>query len=103
MIDRYTLALAAALFSTAPALAQTSGEPRTPTPDITQLPVTSDQQARIRELVARENRLGATVPPEVELRPLPDEIGLGPYHYALVGNVIVVVDPDSRSVIQAFQ
>ena len=100
MIHRYAVALAAALFSAAPALAQ---EPRTPTPDITELPVTSAQQERLRALVPRDALRQATLPPGVELREIPSELGLGSYRYALVGNVIVVVDPDSGNIIQVFQ
>ena len=102
MIDRYTLAFTAALFSAAPALAQTSGR-ETPTPDITELPVTSDQQERIRALVPRDAQRQATLPPGIELREIPSELGLGPYRYALVGSAIVIVDPDSGNIIQVFQ
>ena len=103
MIDRYTLAFTAALFSTAPALAQTYGEPRTPTPDVTQLPVTSAQQERIRALVPRDALRQATLPPGIELREIPPELELGSYRYALVGDAIVIVEPDSGNIVQVFQ
>ncbi|HEX8665941.1 MAG TPA: DUF1236 domain-containing protein [Beijerinckiaceae bacterium] len=101
MIDRYMLAFTAVLFSTASALSQ--GEPRTPTPDITELPVTSAQQDRIRALVPRDALRQATLPPGIELREIPPELELGSYRYALVGDVIVIVDPDSGYIIKAFQ
>jgi hypothetical protein len=103
MIYRHAFALAAALFSTAPALAQTTGEPRTTTPDITQLPVTSAQQDRLRALVPRDVLRQATLPPGIELREIPPELELGSYRYALVGDAIVVVDPDSGNIIQVSQ
>jgi hypothetical protein len=101
MIDRYTLAFTAALFSTASALAQ--GEPRTTTPDTTQLPVTSAQQDRIRALVPRDALRQVTLPPGIELREIPPELELGSYRYALVGEAIVIVDPDSGNIVQVFQ
>ena len=45
----------------------------------------------------------ATLPPGIELREIPPELELGSYRYALVGDVIVIVDPDSGYIIKAFQ
>lgn len=79
------------------------------TPDITQLVVTPEQQAKLKELAGRERTAdaqsarvseGTTLPSAIELRDLPPDMGLGPYRYAVVGQQIVVVDPDTRSIIQ---
>jgi hypothetical protein len=83
-------------------------EPRTS--DITQPTVTPEQQAKIKALAgaasgaASSVRLsaGATLPSGIQLHDLPAEIGLGGYRYAHVGGQIVIVDPDTNTIIQAF-
>ena len=83
-----------------------------PTPDITQLTVTPEQQGKIKALAGGARsaaassvqwRAGATLPSSIELHALPAELGLGSYQYAHVGDQVLVVDPDTRSVIQVIQ
>jgi hypothetical protein len=81
-----------------------------PTSDITHLTLTPEQQAKIKALGSARSAAassvrwsaGATLPAGIELHPLPAELGVGPYQYAHVGDQILVVDPDTRSIIQVF-
>jgi hypothetical protein len=83
--------------------------PRRDTPTYTQLPISAEQESKIKAL-AGENRGGAsapgtiaadaTLPANIELRDLPADLGLGPYGYAVVGGQVAVVDRDTRRVVQ---
>jgi len=83
--------------------------PRRDTPTYTQLPISTEQESKIKAL-AGENRgaasapgtiaADATLPANIELRDLPADLGLGPYGYAVVGGQVAVVDRDTRRVVQ---
>ena len=74
--------------------------------------VAPEQRTTIREYIARENvrpyRLqsrvvvGAVLPAEVELAPVPETWGptFRSYRYVYTGDDIVLVDPSSRRVVQ---
>jgi hypothetical protein len=86
--------------------------PRRDTPTYTQLPISAEQESKIKAMVG-ENRGGAsapgtiaadaTLPAHIELRDLPADLGLGPYGYAVVGGQVAVVDRDTRRVIQVIR
>ncbi|HEX8168205.1 MAG TPA: type II secretion system protein GspM [Beijerinckiaceae bacterium] len=94
----------------APQAAQApTADSRGTTPGTTPAPATSDQQAKIKALAgnaprgttSRKLAPGGTLPPGIEPRQLPSEIGL-PYGYAFVGDQVVLVDPDTLSIVQVF-
>jgi hypothetical protein len=52
-----------------------------------------------------ELRVGAPVPPAVELYPLPDEVyvevpAMRPYRYVYVENEVVLVDPETNEIVE---
>lgn len=72
--------------------------------------LSSEQLARIREHVAKEQRapgtappgftvsVGATLPQDVPLYSFPAEVGVGNYRYAVVGRQVILVAADTRQV-----
>jgi hypothetical protein len=105
---------AALVLSVAPAVAQTSTT--TTTVDTTgSLTFTPAQETTIRQFVQRERVrpvtvrerivVGATVPAEVELQPLPAEIvtevpAVRPFRFFATDAGVVVVDPGTRRVVR---
>jgi Protein of unknown function (DUF1236) len=60
-----------------------------------------------RPPTATPPRVGATIPRSVPVQPLPDDItndipALTGYHFAVVGNEIVIVSPSSKKVLDIF-
>jgi hypothetical protein len=100
---------AAAAPATTGAVAPTRIPRAAPSPAVTQLPMTPEQQAKVKALAGGGTSspgtvaADATLPANVPLRDLPAEIGLSPYGYAVVGNQVAVVDPDTRRVIYVIQ
>jgi len=97
----YVAGFAAALFTTQ-AIAQT-------------VVVSPEQRTTIREYVTKEKirphhlqsrvTVGATLPADVELAPVPQTWGpsFGAYRYVYTGDDIVLVDPTSRRVVQVIE
>ena len=109
------VASVAALCTIGPALAQTGA-----TDTETQTPVllSPEKQALVREQIKRSDlpaanlsepaRIGMIVPPEMNLLVLPQDAGrdvptVTSYKFFLSGDVIAVVEPESRKVIQLIQ
>src|ERR1043165_7233908 len=94
----YVAGFAAALFTTQ-AVAQT-------------VVVSPEQRTTIREYVTKQNirphklqsrvTVGATLPADVELAPVPQAWGpsFGAYRYVYTGDDVVLVDPSSRRVVE---
>jgi hypothetical protein len=113
MIFRAVLAGAAVVATAAPALAQPSPAPAAEIPR--PLPLPPDKQNLIREQAKRPDlpsatlpepaRIDMVVPPEVELLALPQDVAtevpsVTRYRYLKAGDVIAIVDPETRKVIQ---
>ena len=114
MLHRHVLILAAALAFAPPALAQTSPAAapaaEASASESTQPTLTPKQKEKIKALAGPADETsgmrlsaGATLPPNVELREIPDEAELGHYRVAVVGAQVALVDPDTRSIIEVLQ
>ena len=74
--------------------------------------ITPEQRTAIKEYVMKERvrphklesrvKVGATIPDDVELAPVPEIWGRSfrPYYYAYTGEDVIFVDPSSRRVVE---
>ncbi|WP_114946429.1 DUF1236 domain-containing protein [Microvirga calopogonii] len=61
-------------------------------------------QRRPTMRVAEEVTVGQPLPPRVRLYPVPQSVGLrNPYSYTIVNDQTVLVDPQTRTVVQVIQ
>jgi len=113
--------IAAALIAAAPALAQTSSTTvttTTRTQETGSVTFSPAQETTIRRYVTRERTrpvtvrervvVGGTIPTEVELAPIPDEIvteipTVRSYRYFSTDAGIAIVDPGSRRVVRVIE
>ena len=77
--------------------------------------VAPEQRTAIREYVVKEKirphklqsrvTVGATLPADVELAPVPETWGpsFRSYRYVYTGDVVILVDPSSRRVVQVIE
>lgn len=73
------------------------------------------QRTKIKEYVMKEKRAsrpapsgftvstGATLPADVELYTFGSDVGVKDYRYTVIGNQTVLVDPDSRRIVQVIE
>jgi hypothetical protein len=110
-MKRTLLAGLTALALATPAFAQTTVT--TPAPGAgTTITVAPEQRTRIKQYVTQQRvrpvqlrervTVGATLPADVELSPVPGEWGpdFGRYRYVYSNDNVILVDPGSRRVIQ---
>jgi Protein of unknown function (DUF1236) len=69
--------------------------------------LSSEKTMRAKRRVGYAPRVGATVPRNVPIRPLPEDVtndvpALTGYHFAVAGNEIVIVSPTSKKVLDIF-
>ena len=100
-----------ALALATPALAQTTVTTPAPGPGAT-VTIAPEQRTRIKQYVVQQKvrpvqirervAVGATLPADVELAPVPSEWGpdFGRYRYVYTNDNVVLVEPSSRRVIQ---
>lgn len=113
MSKKLLIAAAAVAVLAGPALAQTSTTTTRTTETTTVLQ--PEQRTRVREYVT-SNRgasvnlpagvtvsVGSTLPQTVELRSFPSEVGVREYRYVVVGDRTVLVDPQSRRIVQVIE
>ena len=76
--------------------------------------VTLDQEERIRDVAAEQRAdapptrdfilaTGVELPPSVEIHPLPDDLGMPHYQFAVVGRDTVLVDPATRRIVKVIE
>jgi hypothetical protein len=116
-MKRTIIAATAALVLAGPALAQTSTTVTTTTAPRAGAAVTiaPEQRTKIKQYVVQNKvkpyamrermAVGTTLPPDVQLVPVPNEWGPGltSYRYVYSGNDIGLVDPSSRRVIEVIE
>ncbi|QTL05550.1 DUF1236 domain-containing protein [Aquabacter sp. L1I39] len=97
-----------------PALAQSP----LPTPPSTvatpSVLVTLDQEEKIRDVAADQRAAippvrdfvlatGVELPPSVDIHPLPEDVGIPHYQFAVVGRDTVLVDPSTRRIVKVIE
>jgi len=76
--------------------------------------LTADETTRVRSYVVAQRRptmrveeevvVGQPLPPRVRLYPVPTRVGLStPYSYTIVNDQTVLVDPQTRTVVQVIE
>jgi hypothetical protein len=76
--------------------------------------LTADESTRVRTYVVAQRRptmrvadevvVGQPLPPRVRLYPVPQSVGLrNPYSYTIVNDQTVLVDPQTRTVVQVIE
>jgi len=76
--------------------------------------LTAEEQNRVRTYVVAQRRptmrvteevvVGQPLPPRVRLYPVPQNVGLrNPYSYTIVNDQTVLVDPQTRTVVQVIE
>lgn len=76
--------------------------------------VTLDQEEKIRDVAAEQRAAtpptrdfilatGVELPPSVEIHPLPDDVGMPHYQFAVVGRDTVLVDPATRRIVKVME
>lgn len=107
-------AAAATLALSTPSMAQT-GTTTTTTESSGTVMLQPQQRTRIREYITTQRvapaqlpsgvtvSVGTVLPQTVELRTFPAEIGVREYRYVVVGDRTVLVDPQSRRIVQVIE
>jgi hypothetical protein len=114
MSKKLWIAVAAVAGLASPALAQTSTTTTTRTTETTTI-LQPEQRTRVREYVTTNRgssvnlpagvtvSVGSTLPQAVELRSFPSEVGVREYRYVVVGDRTVLVDPQTRRIVQVIE
>jgi hypothetical protein len=99
-------AVAATMILSGAAIAQSTSTTTT----TTQQTITTEQAGKIRTYVQREKKpsvkvteqvsVGSTLPASTEIYSFPADVGVTNYRYSVVNDRTVIVDPQSRRVIQ---
>ncbi len=97
-----------------PALAQTPLPAPPSTVATPSVSVTLDQEEKIRDVAADQRAAtppardfivatGVELPPSVEIHPLPEDVGIPHYQFAVVGRDTVLVDPSTRRIVKVIE